>query len=63
MYLQAIWNNPQTEFNDGDLSSAYSQVYVDETLDKILDLTNSSKISIVNSVSKEINDYGSNQII
>ena len=45
VYLQAIWNNPKTEFNDGDLSSAYSQVYVDETLDKILDLTNEWKVS------------------
>ena len=45
VYLQAIWNNPKTDFNDSDLSSAYSQVYVDETLDKILDLTNEWKVS------------------
>ena len=44
-FLQAIWNNPKTDFNDSDLSSAYSQVYVDETLDKILDLTNEWKVS------------------
>jgi len=35
VYLQAIWNNPKTDFNDAELSSAYSQVFVDETLDKI----------------------------
>jgi len=45
VYLQAIWNNSKTNFNDGDLSSAYSQVYVDETLDKILDLTDEWKVS------------------
>ena len=28
--------NPKTDFNDAELSSAYSQVFVDETLDKIL---------------------------
>lgn len=45
VYLQAIWNNPKTEFNDAELSSAYSQVYVDETLDKILDLSDDWKVS------------------
>ena len=45
VYLQAIWNNPKTEFSDAELSSAYSQVYVDETLDKILDLTDDWKVS------------------
>ena len=45
VYLQAIWNNPKTEFNDAELSSAYSQVYVDETLDKILGLTDEWKVS------------------
>jgi len=45
VYLQAVWNNPKTDFNDGDLSSAYSQVFVDETLDKILDLTDEWKLS------------------
>ena len=28
VYLQAIWNNPKTDFNDAELSSAYAQVYV-----------------------------------
>jgi len=45
VYLQAIWNNPKTEFSDAELSSAYSQVYVNETLDKILDLTDEWKVS------------------
>ena len=45
VYLQAIWNNPKTDFNDAELSSAYSQVFVDETLDKILDLTDEWKLS------------------
>ena len=45
VYLQAIWNNPKTDFNDGELSLAYSQVFVDETLDKILDLTDGWKLS------------------
>ena len=45
VYLQAIWNNPKTDFNDAELSSAYAQVYVDETLDKILDLTDEWKVS------------------
>ena len=45
VYLQAIWNNPKTDFNDAELSSAYSQVYVDEVLDKILDLTDEWKKS------------------
>ena len=45
VYLQAIWNNPKTDFNDGELSSAYAQVYVDETLDKILNLTDEWKLS------------------
>ena len=45
VYLQAIWNNPKTDFNDAELSSAYAQVYVNETLDKILDLTDEWKVS------------------
>ena len=45
VYLQAIWNNPKTEFSDAELSSAYSQVYVNETLDKILGLTDEWKVS------------------
>ena len=47
LYLQAIWNNPNTDFNDEDLKNAYSQVFVDETLDKILNMTDDWKKSSI----------------
>ena len=39
VYLQAIYNNPKTDFNKEELKYAYTQVEVDETLEKILDLS------------------------
>ena len=39
VYLQAIYNNPKTDFNKEELKYAYTQVEVDVTLEKILDLS------------------------
>ena len=47
LYLQAIWNNPNTDFNQEDLKNAYSQVFVDETLNKMLDLSDDWKTSSI----------------
>ena len=36
VYLQAIYNNPKTDFNKEELKYAYTQVEVDETLGQLL---------------------------
>jgi hypothetical protein len=39
VYLQAIWNNPKTDFNEIELKQAFSQVKVNATLDMIINLS------------------------
>ena len=39
VYLQAIWNNPKTDFNEVELTQAFSQVKVNGTLDMLLTLS------------------------
>tara|TARA_Y100001963_G_C6767461_1_gene443083 strand:- start:100 stop:1464 length:1365 start_codon:yes stop_codon:yes gene_type:complete len=39
VYLQTIFNNPRTDFNKDEIKYAYNQVDVDESLEKILDLS------------------------
>jgi hypothetical protein len=39
VYLQAIWNNPKTDFNIEELTQAFSQVKVNGTLDMLLTLS------------------------
>jgi hypothetical protein len=36
VYLQAIWDNPQTKFSPDDLRNAYTKVFVNATVDQIL---------------------------
>ena len=39
VYLQTIWNNPKTDFNEVELTQAFSQVKVNGTLDMLLNLS------------------------
>jgi len=39
VYLQAIWNNPKTDFNESDLTQAFSQTKTNATLDMVLNLS------------------------
>jgi len=45
VYLQAIWNNPKTDFNMKELAVAFSQVKVDATWDMIETLSDDWVIS------------------
>ena len=52
VYLQTIWNNPKTDFNEVELTQAFSQVKVNGTLDMLLNLsedwvTSSIELSLI----------------
>ena len=39
VYLQAIWNNPKTDFNEAELTQAFYQTKTDASLDMVLNLS------------------------
>jgi len=47
VYLQAIWNNPKTDFNEAELTNAFSQVKVNATLDQIINLSDDWVVSSI----------------
>ena len=49
VYLQAIWNNPKTDFNESELKQAFSQVKVNATLDMIINLSEDWVVSSISS--------------
>ena len=49
VYLQAIWNNPKTDFNEAELRQAFSQVKVNATLDMIINLSEDWVVSSISS--------------
>ena len=49
VYLQAIWNNPKTDFNEVELTQAFSQVKVNATLDMIINLSEDWVVSSISS--------------
>jgi len=49
VYLQAIWNNPSTDFNEAELTQAFAQVKVNATLDMIINLSEDWVVSSISS--------------
>ena len=49
VYLQAIWNNPKTDFNEAELTQAFAQVKVNATLDMIINLSEDWVVSSISS--------------
>ena len=47
VYLQAIWNNPKTDFNEIELKQAFNQVKVNATLDMIINLSEDWVVSSI----------------
>ena len=47
VYLQAIWNNPATDFNEAELTQAFAQVKVNATLDMIINLSEDWVVSSI----------------